>query len=144
MKTKGKGVLLQVTPKMKGGVHDTFETKHGRFYNQVAVFKTDKNPAFEFTFASKEPQVKWGIGSEYEFEVEQKSGTSANGPWSFWTGKILSDKQWGGGKYNREDSIVAQTCIKCASEFHAQRTGSNVQAVIADAEILFNWVKSKS
>lgn len=43
-------------------------------------------------------------------------------------------------KADVQTSIIRQTCIKASAELHAGRGTSDVQSVLEDAEIMFNWV----
>lgn len=43
-------------------------------------------------------------------------------------------------KADVQTSIIKQTCIKASAELHAGRGTSDVQSVLEDAEIMFNWV----
>ena len=43
---------------------------------------------------------------------------------------------------NREQIIVRQSMVKAAADFHASRPNADIQTVIADAQLLINFVNN--
>jgi hypothetical protein len=91
-----------------------------------------------FTFFAK-GDFKASVGDEIKYTVSNQQMKNA---------KLVRDdysnKSYGGSRPTSKDdvqtSIIKQTCIKASSELHAGRGTSDVQSVIEDAEIMFNWI----
>ena len=91
-----------------------------------------------YTFFAK-GDFKASVGDEIKYTVSNQQMKNA---------KLVRDdyynKSYGGSRPTSKDdvqtSIIKQTCIKASSELHASRGTSDVQSVIEDAEIMFNWI----
>ena len=91
-----------------------------------------------YTFFAK-GDFKESVGDTINYTVSNEQMKNA---------KLVRDnyanKSYGGSRPTSKDdvqnSIIKQTCIKASSELHASRGTSDVQSVIEDAEIMFNWI----
>jgi hypothetical protein len=90
-----------------------------------------------YTFFSK-GEFKASIGDTIKYTVSNAEMRNA---------KIVREQNYGNKSVSQsvrkddvQTSIIRQTCLKASSELHAQRGDSDVQSVLEDAEIMYNWV----
>lgn len=91
----------------------------------------------QFTFFSK-GDFKASIGETIKYTISNAEMRNA---------KLVRDNNFSNKSFtpsNKKDdvqtSIIRQTCLKASAELHSQRGESDVQSVLEDAEIMYNWV----
>lgn len=89
-----------------------------------------------YTFFAK-GDFKASVGDEIKYTVSNEQMKNAKMVRDNYSNKIGSDSS---SKDDVQTSIIKQTCIKASAELHASRGTSDVQSVIEDAEIMFNWI----
>lgn len=95
-----------------------------------------------YTFFSK-GDFKKSVGDEIKFEITNEQYGNA---------KLVRENNYQQNGYQqnnfqksgmpKDQQIIRQTCIKASAEFNAGRGQASIQEVIADAEILLNWVNN--
>ena len=94
-----------------------------------------------FTFFAK-GDFKASVGDSIKYTVSNAEMKNAKLVRDDYSNKNYSSNN-SRSNTSRDDiqtSIIKQTCIKASSELHAGRASSDVQSVIEDAEIMFNWI----
>ena len=122
-----------------------YDSKHGKLYK----FEYEFEDGTILTANHKTQQSPFKIGDEAAYEVK---GTNDYGSW----GKVSKpDQNFGGSASdrrhseahkevrddNRNQSIIRQTCIKAAAEFHAQSSAS-ADDVLKTAQKFVDFVNS--
>ena len=92
-----------------------------------------------YTFFSK-GDFKATIGDSINFNITNEEMKNAKIIRDDYKNKSFTGNAGSNNKADVQTSIIRQTCIKAASELHATRGQSDVQSVLEDAEIMFNWV----
>lgn len=92
-----------------------------------------------FTFFAK-GDFKASIGDEIKYTVSNQQMKNAKLVRDDYSNKSYSSNSSSNSRDDVQTSIIKQTCIKASSELHASRGTSDVQSVIEDAEIMFNWI----
>lgn len=92
-----------------------------------------------YTFFAK-GDFKASIGDEIKYTVSNQQMKNAKLVRDDYSNKSYSSKSSSNSRDDVQTSIIKQTCIKASSELHAGRGTSDVQSVIEDAEIMFNWI----
>jgi hypothetical protein len=92
-----------------------------------------------FTFFAK-GDFKASIGDEIKYTVSNQQMKNAKLVRDDYSNKSYSSNSSSNSRDDVQTSIIKQTCIKASSELHAGRGTSDVQSVIEDAEIMFNWI----
>ena len=94
-----------------------------------------------YTFFAK-GDFKASIGDEIKYTVSNQQMKNAKLVRDDYSNKSYSNNSSSStsSKDSIQTSIIKQTCIKASSELHASRGTSDVQSVIEDAEIMFNWI----
>lgn len=92
-----------------------------------------------FTFFAK-GDFKASIGDEIKYTVSNQQMKNAKLVRDDYSNKSYSSNSSSSSRDDVQTSIIKQTCIKASSELHAGRGTSDVQSVIEDAEIMFNWI----
>lgn len=120
-----------------------YDSKHGKLYK----FEYEFEDGTILTANHKTQQSPFKIGDEAAYEVK---GTNDYGSW----GKVSKpDQNFGASDArhaqahkevrddNRNQSIIRQTCIKAAAEFHAQSSAS-ADDVLKTAQKFVDFVNS--
>ena len=92
-----------------------------------------------FTFFAK-GDFKASVGDEIKYTVSNQQMKNAKLVRDDYSNKSYSSNSSSNSRDDVQTSIIKQTCIKASSELHASRGTSDVQSVIEDAEIMFNWI----
>jgi hypothetical protein len=92
-----------------------------------------------FTFFAK-GDFKASIGDEIKYTVSNQQMKNAKLVRDDYSNKSYSSNSSSNSRDDVQTSIIKQTCIKASSELHAGRGTSDVQSVLEDAEIMFNWI----
>jgi len=92
-----------------------------------------------YTFFAK-GDFKASIGDEIKYTVSNQQMKNAKLVRDDYSNKSYSSNSSSNSRDDVQTSIIKQTCIKASSELHAGRGTSDVQSVIEDAEIMFNWI----
>jgi hypothetical protein len=92
-----------------------------------------------YTFFAK-GDFKASIGDEIKYTVSNQQMKNAKLVRDDYSNKSYSSNSSSSSRDDVQTSIIKQTCIKASSELHAGRGTSDVQSVIEDAEIMFNWI----
>jgi len=92
-----------------------------------------------FTFFAK-GDFKASVGDEIKYTVSNQQMKNAKLVRDDYSNKSYSSNSSSNSRDDVQTSIIKQTCIKASSELHAGRGTSDVQSVIEDAEIMFNWI----
>jgi hypothetical protein len=93
-----------------------------------------------FTFFSK-GDFKAAIGDEIKYTISNEEMRNAKLVRDNFQNKSFTpSNNTSTPKADVQTSIIKQTCIKASSELHAGRGQSDVQSVLEDAQIMFNWV----
>lgn len=92
-----------------------------------------------YTFFAK-GDFKASIGDEIKYTVSNQQMKNAKLVRDDYSNKSYSSKSSSNSRDDVQTSIIKQTCIKASSELHAGRGTSDVQSVLEDAEIMFNWI----
>jgi len=92
-----------------------------------------------FTFFAK-GDFKASVGDEIKYTVSNQQMKNAKLVRDDYSNKSYNSNSSSNSRDDVQTSIIKQTCIKASSELHAGRGTSDVQSVIEDAEIMFNWI----
>lgn len=92
-----------------------------------------------YTFFAK-GDFKASVGDEIKYTVSNQQMKNAKLVRDDYSNKSYSSNSSSNSRDDVQTSIIKQTCIKASSELHAGRGTSDVQSVIEDAEIMFNWI----
>ena len=92
-----------------------------------------------YTFFAK-GDFKASIGDEIKYTVSNQQMKNAKLVRDDYSNKSYSSNSSSNSRDDVQTSIIKQTCIKASSELHAGRGTSDVQSVLEDAEIMFNWI----
>jgi hypothetical protein len=92
-----------------------------------------------YTFFAK-GDFKASIGDEIKYTVSNEQMRNAKLVRDNYSNKSYSPSKPSSSRDDVQTSIIKQTCIKASAELHASRGTSDVQSVIEDAEIMFNWI----
>lgn len=91
----------------------------------------------QFTFFSK-GDFKASIGDNIKYTISNEEMRNAKLVRDNFQNKSFTPST--NSKADIQTSIIKQTCIKASSELHAGRGQSDVQSVLEDAQIMYNWV----
>jgi len=91
-----------------------------------------------YTFFAK-GDFKASIGDEIKYTVSNEQMKNAKMVRDDYSNKGYANNK-SSSKDDVQTSIIKQTCIKASAELHSSRGTSDVQSVIEDAEIMFNWI----
>ena len=92
-----------------------------------------------YTFFAK-GDFKASVGDEIKYTISNQQMKNAKLVRDDYSNKSYSSNSSSNSRDDVQTSIIKQTCIKASSELHAGRGTSDVQSVIEDAEIMFNWI----
>jgi len=99
-------------------------------YNKYQVYLSNGN---DYQFLAK-GEFKKQVGETIDFEVTNEQYNTA---------KLIYNKPMPTAPSgNREQIIVRQSMVKAAADFHASRPNADIQTVIADAQLLINFVNN--
>ena len=113
--------ITQIDPK------GTYTNASGTF-NKYQVYLANGN---NYQFLAK-GEFKKQVGETIAFEVTNEQYNTAK----------LIYKPIQAPSANREQIIVRQSMVKAAADFHASRPNADIQTVIADAQLLINFVNN--
>ena len=111
--------ITQIEPK------GTYTNASGTF-NKYQVYLANGN---NYQFLAK-GEFKKQVGETIDFEVTNEQYNTA---------KLIYKPI---PSANREQIIVRQSMVKAAADFHASRPNADIQTVIADAQLLINFVNN--
>jgi len=114
--------ITQIEPK------GTYTNASGTF-NKYQVYLANGN---NYQFLAK-GEFKKQVGETIDFEITNEQYNTAKLIY-----KPIPTQPTG----NREQIIVRQSMVKAAADFHASRPNADIQTVIADAQLLINFVNN--
>lgn len=115
--------ITQIEPK------GTYTNASGTFNKYQVYLANGQN----FQFLAK-GEFKKQVGDDIEFEITNQQYNTA---------KLVYNKPMPTATSgNREQIIVRQSMVKAAADFHASRPNADIQTVIADAQLLINFVNN--
>lgn len=114
--------ITQIEPK------GTYTNASGTF-NKYQVYLANGN---NYQFLAK-GDFKKQVGQEIDYEVTNEQYNTA---------KLIYKPIQAAPTANREQIIVRQSMVKAAADFHASRPNADIQTVIADAQLLINFVNN--
>ncbi len=115
--------ITQIEPK------GTYTNASGTF-NKYQVYLANGN---NYQFLAK-GEFKKQVGETIDFEITNEQYNTA---------KLIYNKPiQAAPPANREQIIVRQSMVKAAADFHASRPNADIQTVIADAQLLINFVNN--
>ncbi len=106
----------------------TYTNASGTF-NKYQVYHANGN---NYQFLHK-GEFKKQVGETIDFEVTNEQYNTA---------KLIYKPIQAAPTANREQIIVRQSMVKAAADFHASRPNADIQTVIADAQLLINFVNN--
>lgn len=115
--------ITQIEPK------GTYTNASGTF-NKYQIYLANGN---NYQFLSK-GEFKKNVGDDIDFEVTNEE---------YKTAKLVYTKPQSFGTGSKDQQIIRQSMVKAAADFHASRPQSDIHAVIADAQLLINFVNNK-
>jgi len=115
--------ITQIEPK------GTYTNASGTFNKYQVYLANGQN----FQFLAK-GEFKKQVGDDIEFEITNQQYNTA---------KLVYNKPMPTAPSgNREQIIVRQSMVKAAADFHASRPNADIQTVMADAQLLINFVNN--
>ena len=114
--------ITQIEPK------GTYTNASGTFNKYQVYLANGQN----FQFFAK-GDFKKQVGETIDFEITNEQYNTA---------KLIYKPIQAAPTANREQIIVRQSMVKAAADFHASRPNADIQTVIADAQLLINFVNN--
>ena len=99
-------------------------------FNKYQVYLANGN---NYQFLAK-GDFKKEVGQIIDYEITNEQYNTA---------KLIYKPIQAAPTANREQIIVRQSMIKAAADFHASRPNADIQTVIADAQLLINFVNNE-
>ena len=115
--------ITQIEPK------GTYTNASGTF-NKYQIYLANGN---NYQFLAK-GEFKKNVGDDIDFEVTNEE---------YKTAKLVYTKPQTFGSGSKDQQIIRQSMVKAAADFHASRPQSDIHTVIADAQLLINFVNNK-
>jgi hypothetical protein len=115
--------ITQIEPK------GTYTNASGTF-NKYQIYLANGN---NYQFLAK-GDFKKNVGDDIDFEVTNEE---------YKTAKLVYTKPQTFGSGSKDQQIIRQSMVKAAADFHASRPQSDIHTVIADAQLLINFVNNK-
>ena len=116
--------ITQIEPK------GTYTNASGTF-NKYQVYLANGN---NYQFLAK-GEFKKNVGDDIEFEVTNEQYKTAK--------LVYSQTQAYKASGSKDQQIIRQSMVKAAADFHASRPQSDIHTVIADAQLLINFVNNE-
>lgn len=113
--------ITQIEPK------GTYTNASGTF-NKYQVYLANGN---NYQFLAK-GDFKKNVGDTIDFEITNEQYNTA---------KLIYNKPMQSGQ-SKDQQIIRQSMVKAAADFHASRPNADIQTVIADAQLLINFVNN--
>lgn len=99
-------------------------------FNKYQVYLANGN---NYQFLAK-GDFKKEVGQIIDYEITNEQYNTA---------KLIYKPIQAAPTANREQIIVRQSMVKAAADFHASRPNADIQTVIADAQLLINFVNNE-
>ena len=106
-------------------------TKASGTFNKYQVYLANGN---NYQFLAK-GEFKKNVGDDIEFEVTNEQYKTAK--------LVYSQPQAYKASGSKDQQIIRQSMVKAAADFHASRPQSDIHTVIADAQLLINFVNNE-
>jgi len=116
--------ITQIEPK------GTYTNASGTF-NKYQIYLANGN---NYQFLAK-GEFKKNVGDDIEFEVTNEQYKTAK--------LVYSQPQAYKASGSKDQQIIRQSMVKAAADFHASRPQSDIHTVIADAQLLINFVNNE-
>jgi hypothetical protein len=112
-------------------------------WNDKEKYKVTFADGNQYTFFAI-GEFKFKVGDEISYEITNEQYKNARIPQDQYSKEnatpVNSTPKANYVTTSKDELIVKQTCIKAAAEFNAQRTGVDVNSIINDAQLMFNWI----
>jgi hypothetical protein len=112
-------------------------------WNDKEKYKVTFADGNQYTFFAI-GEFKFKVGDEISYEITNEQYKNARIPQDQYSKEnatpVSSTPKTNYITTSKDELIVKQTCIKAAAEFNAQRTGVDVNSIINDAQLMFNWI----
>ena len=112
-------------------------------WNDKEKYKVTFADGNQYTFFAI-GEFKFKVGDEISYEITNEQYKNARIPQDQYSKEnATSASSMPKTNYittSKDELIVKQTCIKAAAEFNAQRTEVDVNSIIKDAQLMFNWI----
>lgn len=116
--------ITQIEPK------GTYTNASGTF-NKYQIYLANGN---NYQFLAK-GEFKKNVGDDIDFEVTNEQ---------YKTAKLVYTKpQTFKNSGSKDQQIIRQSMVKASADFHASRPQSDIHTVIADAQLLINFVNNE-
>jgi hypothetical protein len=115
--------ITQIEPK------GTYTNASGTFNKYQVYLANGQN----YQFLAK-GEFKKNVGDDIDFEVTNEQ---------YKTAKLVYTKPQTFSSGSKDQQIIRQSMVKAAADFHASRPQSDIHTVIADAQLLINFVNNE-
>jgi len=106
-------------------------------WNGLEKYKVSFADGNQYTFFAK-GNFKFNKGDEIKYEITNEEYKNARIPQDQYKEEPA---QTNNVKFvDKNDLIIRQTCVKASSELNANK-GTDVNKVLNDAQLMFNWIK---
>jgi len=116
--------ITQIEPK------GTYTNASGTFNKYQVYLANGQN----YQFLAK-GEFKKNVGDDIDFEVTNEQYKTAK--------LVYTQPQPNRVSGSKDQQIIRQSMVKAASDFHASRPQSDIHTVIADAQLLINFVNNE-
>jgi len=116
--------ITQIEPK------GTYTNASGTFNKYQVYLANGQN----YQFLAK-GEFKKNVGDDIDFEVTNEQYKTAK--------LVYSQPQSYKASGSKDQQIIRQSMVKAAADFHASRPQSDIHTVIADAQLLINFVNNE-
>ena len=116
--------ITQIEPK------GTYTNASGTFNKYQVYLANGQN----YQFLAK-GEFKKNVGDDIDFEVTNEQYKTAK--------LVYSQPQPYKASASKDQQIIRQSMVKAAADFHASRPQSDIHTVIADAQLLINFVNNE-
>jgi len=116
--------ITQIEPK------GTYTNASGTFNKYQVYLANGQN----YQFLAK-GEFKKNVGDDIDFEVTNEQYKTAK--------LVYSQPQPYKASGSKDQQIIRQSMVKAAADFHASRPQSDIHTVIADAQLLINFVNNE-